>query len=188
MAYWKKYLCTYRFFFFVPTLVIFGLTWLRFKMRCSVTHEMCFQTPRPQVTIVDTAWLPWRQVLKARRCEEGHCQDAEPNRAERAASGTEGTEARQGRSQVTVGLNRVEWFSCPLVLPVKCISGALRRLWSAPPSTAQEGHTASEGQWAWTTGSATRPLPSLRFPIHRCSRSVLEHRIHCRRRGGEAAL
>lgn len=70
--------------------------------------SLCFQTPRPQVTIVDTAWLPWRQVLKARRREgEDHCRDAEPNRAEWAASGTEGTEARQGRSQVTVGLNRV---------------------------------------------------------------------------------
>lgn len=126
--------------------------------------SLCFQTPKAQVTILDAAWLLWTQVLKAHCCEgEGHCRDAEPHRSEWASSRTKGTEARQGRSWPLWGQTASSGFPALLFF----LSSAFRETWDASgvcplhPAPTQEGCTGDSG--LGSPGSATWPLPSLRF-------------------------
>lgn len=49
--------------------LLWSLNWSSFDLIGKILskmqrHSKCFKTPKPQVTILDTAWLLWRQVLE----------------------------------------------------------------------------------------------------------------------------
>lgn len=112
---------------------------------------------------------------------ENHCWCTEPNRPKPAP--------REWPDRVDLpslwGQTGPSGF--PAVL--SSLRAAFQERWDVlgehPPSPPRKAALPRRGSGLWPPWSTALPLPSLRFPINRLSRSVLWHQIHSRWRGSE---